>query len=529
MGLSYKNILNGEQLASSLGSGDFSKEALTGSFKKKATNSVRYIKGYAQDSAIEALANSLNINKGLFKQAFGIEDKKLDDYDPYHTSDSKNEIGWYSAGGGQIDGEAIQSEYDEDTNTFKRGLYPKSDFLYDTFRHEKNDFWFEDPFIPAFELYFDQNSPLFSNIDSPNSLIHFINTYSSIDPTGYSARRNLWNEFRTVFFKIFENSLISNLDKNLYNKTYYITKIKGLDKLNNKFINYNGKDSEADKITITLNEDVSMIAWYLSELYNNITYSYKNQRHMFPENLIRFDMTIKINDIRNFTMPKRNDSNVDPQNEIKNFISPKSQIVYTLHDCNFNFEQSRNYEEEMTIGGYGTSVSNTPQTLTFDIYYKSVTRWSEFPLVENSPKINAWGDKVFIDNYTINSDNYNGRANENTGTIQNYYGDLDRINSTPPQKKGFTNQLLGKAAQTVANNSLDYMDSLEAKLRDVRGSTVNNLLTQFRSSTGLNKIEPDNVYNPDFNDRTSLANFGKTVGSGLLTDLENATRNAANF
>ena len=73
------------------------------------------------------------------------------------------------------------------------------------------------------------------------------------------------------------------------------------------------------------------------------------------------------------------------------------------------------------------------------------------------------------------------------------------------------------------------MDSLEAKLRDVRGNTVNNLLTQFRSSTNLNKIEPDNVYNPNFNDRTSLKNFGKTVGSGLLTDLENATRNAANF
>ncbi len=43
-----------------------------------------------------------------------------------------------------------------------------------------------------------------------------------------------------------------------------------------------------DKITITMNEDVSMIAWYLSELYNNISYSYRNQRFMFPENLLRF-------------------------------------------------------------------------------------------------------------------------------------------------------------------------------------------------------------------------------------------------
>jgi hypothetical protein len=507
MGLSYKNILNGEQLSGSLGSGDFS---LTDSFKKKATNSARYIKGYAQDSAIEALANSLNINKGLFKQAFGIEDKKLDDYDPYHTSDSKNETGWFSAGGGQIDGEAIQSEYDEDTNTFKRGLYSQFGF-------RGNDFWYEDPFMPTFELYFNEESPFFSTTNTSNSLMYFINKYSEIDPLGYGSRTKLWTEFRNVFFKIFEKDLKENSNRNFSNKAYYITKIKGLEKLNNKFINYyNGKD-EADKITITLNEDVSMIAWYLSELYNNIIYSYKNQRHMFPENLIRFDMTIKINDIRNFTIPEKNNSNFDPQNEIKNTISPKSQIVYTLHDCNFNFEQSRNYEDEMTIGGYGSAVNNSPQTLSFDIYYKSVTRWSEFPLLYPSnngnamTQINPWSDDFY------------------SNTKQEYYNDLDRINSAPPQKKGFTNQLLGKAAQTVANNSLNYMDSLEAKLRDVRGSTVNNLLTQFRSSTGLNKIEPDNVYNPNFNDRTSLKNFAKTVGSGLLTDLENATRNAANF
>ena len=529
MALSYRNILNGEQLAGALGSGDFSKSSIMGSFKKKATNSARYIKGYAQDSAIEALANALNINKGLFKQAFGIEEKKLDDYDPYHTSDSKNEAGWYSEGGGQIDGEAIQSEYDEDTNTFKRGLYSQFGFRQD-------EFWYEDPFIPAFELFFDEDSPFFAGSDylndetSANSLKYFIKQYMSIDPTGYETRFNLWKEFKTVFFKIFETNLLSNKNRNLSNKTYYITKVKGLEKLNNKITSYyNGKEEEADKITITLNEDVSMIAWYLSELYNNLIYSYKNKRHMFPENLIRFDMTIKINDIRNFTMPEKNSSNIDPQNEIKNIISPKSQIVYTLHDCNFNFEQSKNYDDEMIIGGYGEAVSNTPKTLSFDIYYKSVTRWSEFPLIDNSPKINAWSDKVFIDNYTIAADSYWGRSTENTGTIQSYYGDLDRIKSVPPQKKGFTNQLLGKAAQTIANQSLNYMDSLETKLREVRGSTVNNLLKQFRNATTLNKIQPDNVYNPDFNDRTSLKNFGKAVGAGLLNDLENATRNAANF
>ena len=73
------------------------------------------------------------------------------------------------------------------------------------------------------------------------------------------------------------------------------------------------------------------------------------------------------------------------------------------------------------------------------------------------------------------------------------------------------------------------MDNLENKLRDIRGSAVNNLLSQFRTLTGINKIEPDNVYNPDFNNRASVANFGKSIASGLLNDLENSARNAANF
>lgn len=515
MGLSYRNILNGEQLTGALGSGDFS---LTDSFKKKATNSVRYIKGYAQDSAIEALANSLNINKGLFKQAFGIEDKKLDDYDPYHTSDSKNEEFWFSPGGGQIDGEAIQSEYDEDTNTFKRGLYSQYGF-------RQNDFWYEDPFIPSFELFFDQNSPFFAgsdNIDensAPNCLKSFIQQYFSVDSIGYSTRFDLWNEFKNVFFKIFEKDLRENKNRNLTNKAYYISKIAGLENIKNKMINYTG-NSEGDKITITINEDVSMIAWYLSELYNNIIYSYKNQRYMFPENLIRFNMTIKINDVRNFTIPQSNNPSPTstPTNknnlggEVKNVISPKSQIVYTLHDCTFDFFKSQNHDSEIAIGGYD-GVNYAPKSLSFDIYYKSVTRWSEFPLLypNGSMTINPWEPNFY------------------TSGKQEYYNDLDRIKSVPPEKKGFTNQLLGKAAQTVVNQGLNYMDNLEAKLRDVRGSTVNNLLNQFRSSTGLNKIEPDNVYTPDFNDRTSLTNFGRSVGAGLLNDLETATRNAANF
>jgi hypothetical protein len=391
--------------------------------------------------------------------------------------------------------------------------------------YRQNDFWYEDPFIPTFELFFDENSPLFNDTGAPNSLSYFMNSYSQIDPTGYANRLDIWQEFTNVFFKIFEKVLIDNNGRNLKNKAYYISKIAGLDNLNKKFIKFG-----EDKITITINEDVSMIAWYLSELYKNLVYSYKNQRYMFPENLIRFNMNIKINDMRNFQMQQSGNDRSENVPVNKNYsgknityaMSPKSQIVYTLHDCNFNFIQSTNFDSELEIGGYSKGIDNSPRSLSFEIFYKSVTHYSNFPLINTSDtgfgnSITPWEDLL----YSNISDK---------GSQHNYFDNLDRIKTdTPPEKKGYLNNLLSKAAQTVTNQGLNYMDSLETKLRESRGSAVNGLLTQFRNFTNLNKIEPDNVYEPDFNNRASLANFGKQLSAGLLNDLETTTRNAANF
>jgi hypothetical protein len=505
MPLSFRNIIDGNELSNAISTGDYSKV-----IKKPKSNSVRYIKGYAKESAAEALSNSLGINKGLFKQAFGLEDKKLDAYDPYHTQDAKREEFWYDDQQNKMDGKAIQKEYDIDTDTFKRSLYSEFGF-------RSSDFWYEDPFIPSFELYFDEDSPFFTDsLNKYNSLYYFYDKYQIIDST-YNDRIELWKEFKNVFFKIFENTLQQNSNTRQKSKSYYITKIAGLENLNKKIIKYG-----EDKITITLNEDVSMISYYLSELYNNIIYSYKNQRYMFPDNVLRFDMIIKINDMRQFQTPQ-SDNNLPDGYE--NTISPKSKILYTLHDCNFNFFESRNYPSELEIGGYGASVSNSPQTMTFDIIYKSITRTSDFPLIQtmqdtNSYSLHPWEDSLYSE-YGVSQD---------IGSVQDYFNDIERTKITAPKPtKGYLNQLLTTAGQTVSNIGLSYMDNLESKLREVRGSAVNSLLTQFRRATGFNKIEPDNIYLSNFNDRASMANFGKQLASGLLNDLENSARQATNF
>ena len=515
MSLSYRNLINEKALSEAMTSGDFSKV-----IKKPGSNSAKYIKGYANDTAMEALANSLGINKGTLKQTFGLENKELDAYDPYHTSDAKGEEFWYDDQGSEIDGKAVQLKYDEDTNTFKRSLYTNSELG----GYGQTDFWYEDPFIPTFELFFNDESALFVGADGEesaqapyNSLKRFIQKYTQVEGNNYSERYILWKEFNKIFFKIFEKDIKNTKSsRNKKNKAYYISKIQGLNNLNKKIIDYG-----EDKITVTLNEDVSMFAWYMAELYNNLTYSYKNQRHVFPENAIRFNMVVKINEMNNYQIPESNNESSEwsPVNKnyldnksIKNTISKNSEILYTLHDCTFNFFESRNYTDELEIGGYGVGASTTPQSLSFDINYKSVTRGSSFPLIDNSLPLNTADDLI------------------NTSEEQEYYNTISYLRqSEKPEKKGYLNKLLGKAAQTVTNQGLNYLDNLETKLRDVRGSAVNDLLSQFREHTKLNKIEPDNVYNPNFNDRTSLKNFGKSLGSSLLNDLEDTARNAANF
>lgn len=508
MPLSFRNLINGNELATPLGS-----ESIMKSLPK---NSAKYIKGYASDTALEALANATGTNVGLLKQTLGLETKELDAYDPYHTSDAKPEEFWE----GQ-DGKAVQLIYDENTNTFKRALYTNNELG----GYGQNDFWYEDPFIPTFEISFNENTPFFAGTDNlsdaatKNSLKYFIQKYMDIDNIGYTNRFEIWKEFNKVFFKIFNKDTAQTNSKN---KIYYITKLSGLDNLNKKMIKYG-----EDKITITLNEDVSMLAWYITELYNNLVYSYRNQRFMFPDNLLRFDMTIKINDMRNFQMPQSSNPSSDTNmvnkdyianKDIKYSLSPKSQIVYTLHDCNFDFFESKNYGNDLEIGGYNGGPTYTPQSLSFDIYFKSVTRSSKFPLINNSLTIDAWESSLFT------------KEEAEVGTKQNYLDNLTRIKTeATPEKKGYLNQLLGKAKQTIANQGLNYIDNLETTLREKRGKTVNELLSQFSNATTINKIEPDNVYNKNFNDRINVVNLGKQLASGLLTDLQDTVRDASNF
>jgi len=486
MPLSYRNLMSGNNIIDSIKS-----------LKDNKTNiNPKFIKGYENESFWENIFKKQlkNSETGRFGELFGFENRELDSNFPFST-DKIEEI-WNEPG------RILYTKFDSDVDLFRNIMFP--DYIGQNTNNKQNtknligEEQYEDPLILGFEISFNTNSPLFYGTDieestAYNSIGYFLNKYSDINDIEW--RKDVWIEFKNRIFSIFNKS--DTNDNKKYSKSYYINKISGLENLIKKITNYG-----EDKLTITLNEDVRMISWYISELYNTLSYSYKNKRWMIPENLLRFDMNIKIHDIRNFIMPFRS------ENKIEYEISKKSTIMFTLHDCSFIFNESKNFDNDIIQSGYDQQIPGY-SSLDFNIIYKSVTRWTDLPLLNKN--IDPWGKR------NIEYDNFKN--------LQRAKFEDDKNN----KNKGFWNDKLKSTVQTVSNASLNYLDNLETRLREERGKFVEKTLNEFKNKIPINKIEPDNVYNKDFNNRISLRNAAKSLASDLLNDFGDDIRNITNF
>ncbi len=96
-------------------------------------------------------------------------------------------------------------------------------------------------------------------------------------------------------------------------------------------------------------------------------------------------------------------------------------------------------------------------------------------------------------------------------------------------KTNLLNDLFEKSKRTITSQGVNYLYNVENRISQLRGEIVNDLLDQFRKKTTINKIEPDNVYEPGFNNNIKLENVGKSMASSLLNDLENTIKQTGNF
>jgi len=431
-------------------------------------------------------------------------------------------------------------------------LIPKGTMYTDIdnlFRYSKDiDTVFDDPTYLGYTLKIETESSALWNygvvdIAEPGetgSALSFINKYATIPEI--AQRRDIYFEFLTRFSQLFGTTL----NYNKFVKSNYIESITGLDKLMEKMVKYNAED----KLTVMLTEDVSLKSTYISELYNNLIYSYNNQRYVMPENTLRFDLLIEISDIRVF----RNVVADGSGSTIFSTNSTPPKMVFRLHDCNFDFFKSRPFPDGITMGG-GDQADKSARNISFDIKYKSITREFSSPLINSMSLFNKgakivnntllanekyFAHNIFSDekkqikddqidfstseqlttqnsltqNSTIQNNPLEGAQNANNQRIQDFKLDWE---------KG-----LGASLTSIAiDNINDYTQRIIGKFNEIRGVLFNELIRQLREPFNMPRIYPDNVYDPDF--RTlSLQNFVNGLGSDILNELTDTAQNTVN-
>jgi len=383
---------------------------------------------------------------------------------------------------------------------------------------------FEEPLFPYFLMMISENSPLLKKVEN------FINSYSVV--TEITNRAFLYLEFKNQlkkFFYLGSDIATAFKAKDTAIKNFYIESIAGLDKLSEKMVKF-----KEDKITITLTEDVGLIAQYLAWSYNNLWYSYKTKRYVIPENLMRFDLNILIKDMRNFKNALNNYSNM-------------SYYVYTLHDCNFDFFKSQDIPTELTTAGWG-AINTQPAGLSFDIYYKSISR-------KIIPDILKAG--IISDSEMVLYSNYAGIAGKSPDTATDAVSS-DLVKDSPTNNaiyktiKGtqdlgtsvngtFTGAFLNNLTNDVESYLKFYEEQALRKVREIRGSLINNIIYEIKKVTPPD-IYPSNVYTEGFEksvydqyqiqNAEDLKNLGNDFIQGLestvLTDLEQGFQGGVN-
>ena len=254
-----------------------------------------------------------------------------------------------------------------------------------------------------------------------NSALEFIDRYKAQHRELVMCEEYL-EEFSIAAKKIFEAPETVVADGVSYNnpkneipfKNHYIYEIKGLDKLDNYFVEYSENNKDHETLEIVLGEDVRMFTNRMKFLYKNLTWSYNMGKKLIPENKLRFNLYIKVSDIRKFTSGFN-----------KEIVEDKySRVIYELKDCEFLFDESLN-PSSLKVGGFN-GVNEDYANLNLKIKYRKVNR--------------IFYSHMFANNNDASADMYIGDKfyephTNNTSYIKNYREELSTWRFHPDYTK----------------------------------------------------------------------------------------------
>lgn len=321
-------------------------------------------------------------------------------------------------------------------------------FRYGLFKYDQSNY--EDPTYLGFTVEIDENSAFF------NEVLPFLEKQGKTRAE-LQARVSVYKEFCSKIVQIFKSqeSVEDPSQRAIYIKQHYINAISGLGNLTHKFNKW-----REDKLTIELYEDITMFSSYISSLYNNLIYSYENGRAMIPENLLKFNLKIKISEIRNLTSigkaVSKNPSDQEIFNALKNNVTC---LVYTLYDCEFDFFETQPFEDTITQAGIDSSYPGV-SILKFDIFFKSVAREIFNPLIKNSLTLND--NEIDLGVILVSSSgdaSTNGQMTDDSGTAIGNNGEPFQKQTTSsvtaPTILGFPNTIRKPSAISTYNSEVN--------------------------------------------------------------------------
>tara|TARA_R110000772_G_scaffold2410_1_gene8295 strand:+ start:20963 stop:22696 length:1734 start_codon:yes stop_codon:yes gene_type:complete len=442
----------------------------------------------------------------------------------------------------------------------------------------------EDPTIFGFDLVILNNSPLFNNIGE------FINFGANNGIKDISNREETYDNFVTQFSKFFNvddrTNNLSSKNKDIFKsnngfnsfKTHYLHGIKGLDKLlHHTGMGYEGGkqmvDFGKDKLTVSLTEDIGINAGYLAALYRTLSYSKVNGRMVIPENLLRFDMSIIISEVRNMNRV----SNALAKSNITSYeLTPTlndnvSRYIFTLYECQLDFN-NYSFMNEMSMGGHGESAPGVSSGLTFDIFYKYIgMEMEKFDFRPDLPdeakyindsKVNPNSFQVNTDPYSdinqqknaLNADKFPNRPMDRKFQMntsgnsdvedREYEYDFPMMNrkyvksNIDARNKNIEIRGNQSSLRSGLNNIIGSINQeLQTKFIELRSQLLSGLVAKIRTTTGMRNIaSPVNVYESTNLGQfalNKLRDFGNlalgealSYGSGFLNNLSQGVENS---
>lgn len=375
--------------------------------------------------------------------------------------------------------------------------------------------------------YSDKNSEIRSRIDTYKKFINQLRKFLKIDAKTSTNP----DDFRTF-------------DNKEGTKVYYLKNLQGLDNLNEQntssttksFVKYGD-----DYLTLSFNEDITQNIGYLSTLYKMLTWSRINGRNVIPENLLRFDMTLTITEIRKFhrvvsTAAAENyrngtststpaGANISGVESIADLIS---KYQYTLYECQFFFDKMPH--------GDSLDLSNPTRVESFNIkinYKFSTLKFTKFygPYRSQYDFDNRNYDLSFISpSSTTNNAVQNGSIVSATETSEIFFFDQYPSNVTT----GST-QAEGVAAQKQEDKKNKSSQNAKSILvKNLKNAFIREANRQILTQAALLNKTLDNIRNsiPGAGRMSAPTNvyydiFGNYTPNGALlqNDLINSLRN----